>query len=91
MGKFYCSDMLLLFYLKQPFYRIQIFVLLSCYSIQLSFLKRLLPIIKTLGATGLLIEYEDMFPYTGSIQALAAKNAYEENELKVGGFNMDAL
>ncbi|KAL5274043.1 hex-4 family protein [Megaselia abdita] len=49
---------------------------------KLSFLKRLLPIIKTLGATGLLIEYEDMFPYTGSIQALAAKNAYEENELK---------
>lgn len=32
-----------------------------------------------------------MFPYTGSIQALAAKNAYEENELKVGGFGFLTL
>lgn len=28
-----------------------------------------------------------MFPYTGSIQALAAKNAYDENELKVGVYD----
>lgn len=38
---------------------------------------------KTLGATGLLIEYEDMFPYTGILQALPAKNAYSVEELKV--------
>ncbi|XP_055387609.1 hexosaminidase D [Condylostylus longicornis] len=49
---------------------------------KLSFLKRLLPILKTIGATGLLIEYEDMFPYTGSLQSLAAKNAYKPEELK---------
>lgn len=49
---------------------------------KLSFLKRILPILKTLGATGLLIEYEDMFPYTGSLQPLAALNAYKPDELK---------
>ncbi|XP_054739999.1 hexosaminidase D [Anastrepha obliqua] len=49
---------------------------------KLSFLKRLLPTLKKLGATGLLIEYEDMFPYTGVLQALAAKNAYKAEELK---------
>ncbi|CAD6991733.1 unnamed protein product [Ceratitis capitata] len=49
---------------------------------KLSFLKRLLPMLKTLGATGLLIEYEDMFPYTGVLQALSAKNAYKAEELK---------
>nr|XP_036233204.1 hexosaminidase D isoform X2 [Bactrocera oleae] len=49
---------------------------------KLSFLKRLLPMLKKLGATGLLIEYEDMFPYTGILQALSAKNAYKVEELK---------
>uniref|UniRef100_A0A034W755 Hexosaminidase D n=2 Tax=Bactrocera dorsalis TaxID=27457 RepID=A0A034W755_BACDO len=49
---------------------------------KLSFLKRLLPMLKTLGATGLLLEYEDMFPYTGILQALPAKNAYKVEELK---------
>lgn len=39
--------------------------------------------LKKLGATGLLIEYEDMFPYTGILQALSAKNAYKVEELKV--------
>jgi len=28
------------------------------------------------GATGLLIEYEDMFPYTGDMADLAARDAY---------------
>lgn len=49
---------------------------------KLAFLKRLLPMLKALGATGLLIEYEDMFPYTGILQTLSAKNAYKMDELK---------
>ncbi|XP_068155370.1 hexosaminidase D [Drosophila tropicalis] len=49
---------------------------------KLSFLKQLLPILRTLGATGLLIEYEDMFPFSGALEALAARNAYKEEELK---------
>ena len=28
------------------------------------------------GATGLLVEYEDMFPYTGDLADLSATNAY---------------
>lgn len=39
--------------------------------------------LKSLGATGLLIEYEDMFPYSGSLEVLSATNAYKEEELKV--------
>lgn len=50
---------------------------------KLSFLKQLLPVLRALGATGLLIEYEDMFPYSGTLQPLAAHNAYKEAELKV--------
>lgn len=37
---------------------------------------------KTLGATGLLIEYEDMFPYTHSIGRISARNAYTKAELR---------
>lgn len=37
---------------------------------------------KSLGATGLLIEYEDMFPYTSSLRNLSAKNAYSKSEIK---------
>ncbi|TDG39809.1 hypothetical protein AWZ03_013763 [Drosophila navojoa] len=49
---------------------------------KLSFLKQLLPVLRALGATGLLIEYEDMFPYSGNLQPLAARNAYKEAQLK---------
>ncbi|ALC46773.1 CG7985, partial [Drosophila busckii] len=49
---------------------------------KLSFLKQLLPVLRALGATGLLIEYEDMFPYTGALQPLAAHNAYKQQELR---------
>lgn len=48
---------------------------------KISYLKRLLPIIKSLGATGVLIEYEDMFPYTGSIDQISARNAYTKTEV----------
>lgn len=37
---------------------------------------------KSLGATGILIEYEDMFPYESSIGNIAAKNAYTKHEIK---------
>lgn len=49
---------------------------------KISYLKRLLPIFKSLGATGLLLEYEDMFPYTSSLRNLSAKNAYSKSEIK---------
>lgn len=40
--------------------------------------------LQDLGATGLLMEYEDMFPFTGAISNLSAGNAYEKAELSVG-------
>lgn len=49
---------------------------------KISYLKRLLPIFKSLGATGLLLEYEDMFPYTSTLQNISATNAYTKSEIK---------
>jgi hexosaminidase len=37
--------------------------------------------LKSLGATGILIEYEDMFPYKGILSSIAAKNAYTRKNL----------
>lgn len=45
-------------------------------------MKQLFPIMKRLGATGLLIEYEDMFPYGAPIEHLSAGNAYTIVEVR---------
>ena len=37
--------------------------------------------LKTLGATGILLEYEDMFPYSGILSSIAAKNAYSKKNI----------
>ncbi|XP_046973129.1 hexosaminidase D-like [Vanessa cardui] len=49
---------------------------------KLSYLKTLLPKFQELGVTGLLMEYEDMFPYNGRIANISAKNCYEKSKLK---------
>ncbi|XP_055298333.1 hexosaminidase D [Sitodiplosis mosellana] len=49
---------------------------------KIAYLKRLLPMLKVLGATGLLIEYEDMFPYQKPIEHLSATNAYSRAEVR---------
>lgn len=54
----------------------------STHPKQISYLKRLLPILKSLGATGLLIEYEDMFPYTKPMQKISAKNCYSKADIR---------
>lgn len=46
-----------------------------------SYLEQLFPVLKKLGATGLLIEYEDMFPFTGNISILASAAAYSQSDL----------
>ena len=38
--------------------------------------------VKTLGATGLLIEWEDMFPYEGKLEQLRSGNAYTRDEVR---------
>lgn len=37
--------------------------------------------LKTLGATGLILEYEDMFPYSGQLAFMRAKNSYSETDI----------
>ncbi|XP_058708074.1 hexosaminidase D isoform X2 [Poecile atricapillus] len=46
------------------------------------YLEQVLPLLRTLGATGLLLEYEDTFPYTGSLELLQAPHAYSPVELR---------
>lgn len=38
-------------------------------------------LVKRLGATGLLVEYEDMFPYTGILEHIRADNAYSKENI----------
>ncbi|KAK9502167.1 hypothetical protein O3M35_012751 [Rhynocoris fuscipes] len=46
---------------------------------KISYYREFFPFIKTLGATGVLMEYEDMFPYSIDI---SANNAYTINDIK---------
>lgn len=46
-----------------------------------SYFLKILPMLKTLGATGILLEYEDMFPYSGILSSIAAKNAYSKKNV----------
>nr|XP_027223567.1 hexosaminidase D-like [Penaeus vannamei] len=43
---------------------------------RINYYEQLFPLIRSFGATGLLIEYEDMFPYHGKLKHLQAQNAY---------------
>lgn len=50
---------------------------------KVSYYEELFPLLHSLGATGLLIEYEDMFPYSGSIlNDVPAYNAYSKADIK---------
>ncbi|XP_049883317.1 hexosaminidase D-like [Pectinophora gossypiella] len=46
------------------------------------YLTSMLSKLKTLGANGLLMEYEDMFPYKGRIANLSTPHRYDEEPLK---------
>ncbi|VDO60697.1 unnamed protein product [Heligmosomoides polygyrus] len=45
-----------------------------------SYFKQLLTIVGNLGANGVLIEWEDMFPYTGALKRIRNGNAYTVDE-----------
>lgn len=49
---------------------------------KITYYKKLFPLLKTLGATGILIEYEDMFPYTGKLKNISALNSYTLDNIK---------
>ncbi|XP_039715366.1 hexosaminidase D isoform X5 [Pteropus medius] len=49
---------------------------------KVSYLSEIFPLFRDLGANGLLIEYEDMFPYDGPLRLLRARHAYSPSEIK---------
>ncbi|KAK6174355.1 hypothetical protein SNE40_017650 [Patella caerulea] len=48
---------------------------------KLDYFEQLLPLLSLLGATGLLVEYEDMFPYSGDLSLIAAKNSFTKSDI----------
>ncbi|KAG7491689.1 hypothetical protein MATL_G00006810 [Megalops atlanticus] len=52
---------------------------------RMSYLQKLIPLIAHLGADGLLLEYEDMFPYEGELKVLQATDhpPYSPEEIKM--------
>ncbi len=48
----------------------------------ISYLERLLPLLRGAGATSLLVEYEDMFPYEGELRPASAANAYTPAQVR---------
>ncbi|XP_014613036.1 PREDICTED: hexosaminidase D-like [Polistes canadensis] len=50
---------------------------------KIGYYKYLLPLLKKLGATGILIEYEDMFPFDGNIKDISAYNCYTKDDLSI--------
>ncbi|XP_013408589.1 hexosaminidase D-like isoform X1 [Lingula anatina] len=49
---------------------------------KLVYYEQLFPLLKQWGAGGLLVEYEDMFPYWGELEILQAKNMYRQEEIR---------
>ncbi|KAG8557448.1 hypothetical protein GDO81_016635 [Engystomops pustulosus] len=49
---------------------------------KVTYYEQIFPLLSKLGANGLLIEYEDMFPFTGELAVLKSPYAYSEDDLK---------
>ena len=49
---------------------------------KVDYLKKVLKLSAGLGATGVLMEYEDMFPFTGKLGKAAAANHYSADEVR---------
>ncbi|KAJ8251214.1 hypothetical protein GJAV_G00218560 [Gymnothorax javanicus] len=49
---------------------------------KLKYLEQIFPLFSSLGATGVLLEYEDMFPYDGELQVLRSPYAYSAEDIK---------
>jgi hypothetical protein len=49
---------------------------------RLAYFASFFPLLKSLGANGILIEYEDMFPYSGNLSILKRNDAYTEPEIR---------
>ncbi|KAG7167496.1 Hexosaminidase D-like 2 [Homarus americanus] len=49
---------------------------------RISYYEQLFPLVSSFGATGLLVEYEDMFPYHGKVAHLRAPHAYSPEDIE---------
>ncbi|NWT72509.1 HEXDC Hexosaminidase, partial [Prunella himalayana] len=49
---------------------------------QVSYLEQVFPLLSQLGANGVLIEYEDMFPFKGELEILRSPYAYSEEDIE---------
>jgi len=48
----------------------------------IQYLKKVLTLSQGLGATGVLVEWEDMFPWSGRLSSVAAKNHYTHDDVQ---------
>ena len=48
---------------------------------KVSYFKSVFPILKKAGANAILLEYEEMFPFWGSIQSIASPEAYTKDDI----------
>ncbi|NXU47404.1 HEXDC Hexosaminidase, partial [Turnix velox] len=49
---------------------------------KVSYLEQVFPLLSQLGANGILIEYEDMFPFKGELEILKSPYAYSEEDIE---------
>ncbi|NXL03010.1 HEXDC Hexosaminidase, partial [Mesembrinibis cayennensis] len=49
---------------------------------RISYLEQVFPLLSQLGANGILIEYEDMFPFKGELEILKSPYAYSEEDIE---------
>ncbi|KAL3192866.1 hypothetical protein MRX96_058387 [Rhipicephalus microplus] len=49
---------------------------------KVAYLKQVFLLIREAGANGILLEYEDMFPYHGSLEPIRAKNAFKKSDIE---------
>ena len=48
---------------------------------KVSYFKSIFPLLKQAGATGILLEYEEMFPFWGNIKSIASSEAYTKDDI----------
>lgn len=48
---------------------------------KVGYILKILSMLKTLGASGIILEYEDTFPYSDTLSSIAAKNAYSRKNI----------
>lgn len=49
---------------------------------KITYFKSIFPIIRRAGANGILMEYEDTFPFWGALSTVTAHNAYKKKEIR---------